>query len=67
MVASIFKPPSKRSVLFIGEGRIQMVDRDVRRGDQYRLGVGERVEAILAVVVADPGGSSAAEWHGLDE
>src|SRR5271170_1089084 len=65
--ASILKPPLKRPVLFVGEGRVQVVDGDVGRGDQYRLGVGERVEAILAVIVAHPGGSGAAERHGLDE
>src|SRR5271155_4926183 len=65
--ASILKPPLKRPVFFVGEGRVQVVDRDVGRGDQYRLGVGERVEAILAVVVAHPRGSGAAERHGLNE
>jgi hypothetical protein len=59
MVASILKPPLKRPVLFVGEGRVEVVDRDVGRGDQHRLGMSERVEAILAVVVAHPSGSIA--------
>jgi hypothetical protein len=44
-----------------------MVNRDIGRRDQHRLGVSERVEAILAVVVAHPSGSGAAERHGLNE
>ena len=44
-----------------------MLDRDVGRRDQHRLGVGERVEAVFSVVVAHPGGPGAAERHGLDE
>jgi hypothetical protein len=67
MVASILKPPLQRPVLFVGERRVEVVDRDVGRGDQHRLGVGERVEAILAVVVAHPSGPGAAERHGLDK
>ena len=44
-----------------------MFDRDAGRGDQHRLGVSERVEAVFAVVVAHPSGSAAAERHGLNE
>ena len=67
MGGSILKPPLQRSVLFVGEGRVEVLDRDVGRRDQHRLGVGERVEAIFSVVVAHPGRPRAAERHGLDE
>src|SRR5580658_4227006 len=66
-LSSIFKPPLQRSVLFVGEGRVQVFDCDIGRGDQHRLGVRERVKAILAVVMADPSRSGATERHGLDE
>ena len=54
MVASILKPPLQRPVLFVGEGRVEVVDGDVGRRNQHGLGVGKHVEAILAVVVARP-------------
>src|SRR5277367_4200931 len=44
-----------------------MLDRDVGRGDQNRLRVTERVEAILPVVVADSSCPRTAEGHRLDE
>jgi hypothetical protein len=31
--ASIFEPPLQRPVLLIGEGRVQVVDRHIGRGD----------------------------------
>src|SRR5271156_1598031 len=67
MVASILKPPLQRLVLLVGEGWVEVLDRYIRRGDQHRLGVSERVEAVFAVVVAHPSGSGAAERHGPNE
>src|SRR5277367_1390094 len=67
LTASIFKPLLQRLVLLVGEGRVQMFDRDVGRGDQYRLGVRERVEAILSVIVAHPSQPGTAKRHGFDE
>ena len=58
-------------VLFSGDGDfrslVQVVDRDVGRGDQNRLRVGERVEAIFAIAVTHPSRAGAAERRGLDE
>src|SRR5277367_4803095 len=67
MTASIFKPLLQRLVLLVGEGRVQMFDRDVGRGDQNRLGVRERVEAILSVVVAHSSQPGTAKRHGFYE
>jgi hypothetical protein len=67
MVASILKPPRKLPVLFVGEGRVEVVDRNVGRRDQHRFGVRERVEAVLSVVMAHAGRPGAAERHSLDE
>src|ERR1700719_3096265 len=67
MAVSILKPALKRPVLFIGEGREEMLDCDVRRRDQHRFGVRERVEAVLTVVMAHAGSPGAAERHGLNE
>jgi hypothetical protein len=67
VIASVLEPSRKLPVLFFGEGRVEMFDRDVGRGDQHRLGVCQGIEAVFPVVVAHPGGSGAAERHGLDE
>src|SRR5712671_2563769 len=67
MIASVLEPSRKLLVLIFGEGRVEMCDRDVGRGDQHRLGVRQGIEAVFPVVVAHPGGSGAAERHGLDE
>src|SRR5580704_5119658 len=53
--ASIFEPPLQLSVLFVGERGIEMLDRYIGRGDQHRLGMSERIEAVFSVVVAHPG------------
>src|ERR1700730_12027422 len=66
-IASVLEPSRKLPVLFSGKGRVEMFDRDVGRGDQHRLGVYKGIEAILAIVVALPGGSGTHERHGLDE
>jgi hypothetical protein len=39
MVASIFKPPRKFPVLVVGEGRVEVLDRNVGRRDQHRFGM----------------------------
>src|SRR5216684_3315271 len=64
---SILKPAVKRPVLFVGEGGVEVIDRNVWRGDQHRLGMGERIEAVFSVVVAHPGGPGTSERHRLDE
>ena len=37
MIASVLKPFRKLPVLFVGEGRVEVVDGDGGRGDQHRL------------------------------
>jgi hypothetical protein len=44
-----------------------MIDGNVWRGDEHRLGMRERIETVFAVVVPDAGGSGAPEGHGLDK
>src|SRR5882724_9795739 len=63
---SVFEPTLKRLILLVGEGRVEVLDGDVRRRDQHRLGVGERIEAVLDVVVAHSRCAGAAERHGLN-
>src|SRR5580692_8301525 len=48
--ASIFEPPFQLLVFFIGEGRVEVLDRDVGWGDQHRLRMRERSEAALSVI-----------------
>src|SRR5580704_7728515 len=64
---SIFEPAFERPVLLIGEGGVKMLDRHRGRGNEDRLGVGQRVEAVFSVVVPHAGRAGAAERHGLDE
>src|SRR5580692_12213333 len=64
---SIFEPAFKRQVLLSGEGGVKMLDRHLGRGNEDRLGVGQRVEAVFSVVVPHPGRAGATERHGLDE
>src|SRR5271167_3596532 len=66
-MTSVLKPAGELLVLLLGERRVEVLDRDVGRGDQDRLQVRERVEAVLAVVVAHPSRPRAAERHGLHE
>src|ERR1700692_2450977 len=66
-IASVLEPSCKLPVLFFGKGRVEMFDRDVGRGDTNALGGVKGIEAILAIVVAHPGGSGTTERHGLDE
>src|SRR6202035_4659218 len=47
--------------------RKQVIDGDVGWGDQDRLGMCHRVEAIFAVVMPDAGGSDPSVRHGLNE
>jgi hypothetical protein len=44
-----------------------MVDGDVGRRDQHRLGVGEHVVSIPAIIVAYTDGRDTAKGHRLDE
>jgi hypothetical protein len=44
-----------------------MIDADIGWGDQDRLGMGHRFEAILAVAVSNPGALDTPEWHCLNE
>src|ERR1700730_7906296 len=64
---SVFEPTLKRLILLVGEGRVEVLDGDVRRRDQHGLGVGERIKAVLAVVVAHSRRAGAAERHGLNK
>src|SRR3984885_15746367 len=66
-MASVLEPSCKLPVLFFGKGRVEVFDRDFRRGDQHRLCVCKSIETILAIVVAHPCGSGTTERHGLDE
>src|SRR6266478_5609833 len=63
----VFKPLAERLDLFLRVGREQMFDCHVRWRDENRFRVRESVEAGLAIVVPDAGGSDAAERHGFDE
>ena len=44
-----------------------MIDRNIGRRDEHRLGMGQHVEAILPIIVAHAGLSDAAEGHRLHE
>ena len=44
-----------------------MVDRDILRRDQHRLGVAQHVEAVFSIVMAHAGRPDAAERHRLHE
>src|ERR1700691_5684124 len=61
--ASIFEPAFKRLVLLIGEGRVKMLDRHLRWGDEDRFGMAQRAEAVLSVVVPHAGRAGATERH----
>src|ERR1700683_4067201 len=67
MLPLILKPPLKLAVLLVGERRVEMFDRHVRRRDQHRLSVREGIESVFAVVMASAGWTAAAERHRLDE
>src|SRR5580704_3589211 len=57
----------QRLVLFLCVWRKEMVDRHVGWCDEHRLEMGQHVEAVLTIVVADACGASSAERHRLDE
>src|ERR1700722_3607658 len=67
LAASIPEPPRQLSILRLGEGRVEVIDRDGGRRDQDRLGVGERVKAVLSIIVAHARAPGPAERHGLHD
>src|SRR5580692_8207954 len=44
-----------------------MLDRDIGWGDQNRLDMSKRIEAVLSVIMAHPGRTGATKRHRLDE
>ena len=63
----ILKPLIERLNLFLRVRWKQVIDGDVGRRYQDRLGMCERVVPILAVVIPDAGGSDPSVRHGLNE
>src|SRR6478672_5619453 len=66
-IASVVEPLRESLHLLLGIGREEVIDGDVGRRDENRLGVREGVEPMLAVVVADARGADSSIGHRLDE
>src|SRR5271154_4737602 len=64
---SVVEPLTEFGDLLVVVRRIHVLDRDIRRRDQHRLGVRKLLEAVPAVVVAYPCRAAPAEGHRLDE
>src|SRR6516164_11296984 len=63
----VVEPLIHRLHLFLGIRREQVIDSNVGRGYQDRLGVREGIVAVLPVVVPQSRSSHASIRHGLDE
>src|SRR5260370_8123296 len=55
-IASVLEPSCKLPVLFFGKGRVEIIDRDIGRGEQHRLGVGKGINSKLAILLTHPRG-----------
>src|SRR5271163_4210549 len=64
---SVVEPLTEFGDLFVVVRRIHVLDGDIGRRDQHRLGVRELLEAVPAVVVAYSCRADSAEGHRLDE
>src|ERR1700674_4882294 len=66
-VGLVLEPQVQRLILRVCIGRKEMLDLAVGRGDKHGLGVAQRAEAGLSVLVTHARGAGPAARHRLDE